>query len=80
MLCCTEGVRNVYGILYSLPSVCHDLELLKSTALFLGVISLEAYEQLLYGTNCLAQLGRGLKNRLDKTWCLHYTIIDPVIS
>lgn len=80
MQCCTGGVRNGLGILYSLPSICCDLWLLKSTALFLVVISLEVHEQLLCGTNCLAQLGRGLKNRLDKTRCLHGTMIDPIIS
>lgn len=46
MLCCTDGVRNVFGILCSLPSVCHSLQLLKSTVLFLVVTSLEVCEQL----------------------------------
>lgn len=80
MLCCTEEVRNAFGILFSLPSVCCDLQLLKSTVVFLVVISLEVSEQLLHGTNCLAQLDGGLKNRLDKTRCLHGTMIDPIIS
>lgn len=52
----------------------------ESTALFLAVTSLEVYEQLLCGTNCLAQLDRGLKNKLDKTRCLHGTVVDPIIS